>query len=310
MIDRDITFYADSQSSGQRLDAFLADKLSLSRSRICDLIISGNIAVCGVSQSKNYRIKENDLIAISLPEEQEISAIPQNIPIDIVYDDRDIIIVNKPQGMVVHPAPGNYNNTLVNALLYHCRNSLSGINGALRPGIVHRIDKDTSGLLIVAKNDEAHLKLSQMFSEHTFERKYQAIVYGSPKNDSGTIDLSIGRSKYDRKKMMYYPKGTPNTKNALTHYKVLERFRGYSYVQLKLETGRTHQIRVHMKSIGHPIVADPLYAPNQNSLGLSGQCLHAKYIAFHHPITGEFLQFDSPLPNYFSDLLRKLRIEQ
>lgn len=291
----------------ERLDRFLSEKVSVSRSRIVQLIEDGCILVNGDKKNKNYRLSQGDEISVEMPDDREIDALPENIPLDIVYEDKDIIIVNKPQNMVVHPAPGNSNGTLVNALLYHCKDSLSGINGKLRPGIVHRIDKDTSGLLIVAKNDASHNALSEMFKDHSFTRQYHAILYGSPKEDEGTVTLAIGRSKKDRKKMMYYPSGTPNTKEAKTHYKVLQRFEHYSYVELTLETGRTHQIRVHMLSLGCPVVGDPLYAPGRKNFNLIGQCLHAKNIGFNHPLTGEKMFFDSPLPAYFIETLEKVK---
>ncbi len=295
------------ETSGERLDRFLSDHLSISRSRIVLLIDDGNVLVNGQAKNKNYRLLSGDVVSLEMPEDQEIDAVPENIPLNIVYEDSDIIIIDKPQNMVVHPAPGNPTGTLVNALLYHCKDTLSGINGKLRPGIVHRIDKDTSGLLIVAKNDASHNALSAMFKDHSFTRQYHAILYGCPKEDEGTVSLAIGRSKKDRKKMMFYPSGTPNTKEAKTHYKVLQRFERYSYVELTLETGRTHQIRVHMLSLGCPVVGDPLYAPGRKNFDLIGQCLHAKNIGFCHPITGESMFFDSPLPSYFEETLEKVK---
>ena len=290
----------------QRLDAYLAANSNLSRTRATQLIQENLVTVNGKVQNKKYKTSVGDVIEFDLPVDEEIDAEPENIPIDIVYEDSDLLIVNKPQGMVVHPAPGNYTGTLVNALLYHCKD-LSGINGKLRPGIVHRIDKDTSGLLVIAKNDVAHSALGEMFHNHNFVRKYHAIVYGNLRENSGSITLAIGRSKSDRKKMAFYPSNSPNTKNAITHYRVLERFRGYTYVELTLETGRTHQIRVHMLSLSCPVLADPLYAPNRKTFGLLGQCLHAKYIEFQHPITKETLVFDSPLPEYFIKTLNEMR---
>jgi 23S rRNA pseudouridine1911/1915/1917 synthase len=288
---------------GIRLDAYLARTTGVSRSRIEKLITDGLVLVNGSETSKKHQLSVGDVIEYSIPSSDEIEAQPENIPLDIFYEDRDIVVVNKPQGMVVHPAPGNPNGTLVNALLFHCKDSLSGINGKLRPGIVHRIDKDTSGLLIVAKNDAAHIALSAMFQNHSFVRKYEAIIYGSLKNSSGTITYAIGRSKKDRKKMAFYPENSPNTKRAVTHYRVIQEFRGYSHVELTLETGRTHQIRLHMLSQSSPVLADPLYAPGRETFGLKGQCLHAKYIEFKHPITSEVLAFESPLPPHFQDVL-------
>lgn len=290
-----------------RLDLYLSKIAEISRTRAAQMIESGNVLVNGKSQNKKYLLSLGDKIEFITPQDEEIDALPENIPLDIVFEDEHIIIVNKPQNMVVHPAPGNHTGTLVNALLYHCKDSLSGINGKLRPGIVHRIDKDTSGLLIIAKNDAAHNRLSEMFKDHSFERKYQAILYGTPKVDEGCVNLAIGRSKKDRKKMAFYAPDTPNTKNAVTYFKVLERFDGYSHVELTLETGRTHQIRVHMLSLSCPVLGDPLYAPGRKSFGLVGQCLHAKYIRFKHPITGKELTFDSPLPDYFVETLNKIR---
>ncbi len=293
--------------SGVRLDTYLARCTQISRSRATTLIDDGLVFVNKKQQSKNYRLALGDVITFSLPIEEEIDAVPQNIPLDIYYEDEHIIVVNKPQGMVVHPAPGNPDGTLVNALLYHCKGSLSGINGKIRPGIVHRIDKDTSGLLIAAKNDAAHNALAEMFKNHSFVRKYEAIVYGVPKEEVGTINLAIGRSKKDRKKMAFFPPDSPNTKNAVTHYRVIERFAGYTHVELRLETGRTHQIRVHMLSMSCPVLADPLYAGGRKSFGLSGQCLHAKFIEFRHPIDGRVLTFEAPLPPYFLDVIKRLR---
>ncbi len=296
-----------SQEEGIRLDLFLSHNLQLSRSRSVQLIEKGDVLVNGETVSKKHLLSIGDKIHFVFPENEEIEALPENIPLDIFYEDRDLIVVNKPQGMVVHPAPGNHSGTLVNALLYHCKDSLSGINGKLRPGIVHRIDKDTSGLIVVAKNDEAHIGLAAMFQDHSFTRKYQAIVYGGPRTDSGSVNLSIGRSQKDRKKMACYPIGSPNTKEARTHFQVLERMSGYSHLELTLETGRTHQIRVHMLSLSCPVLADPLYAGGRKNFGLSGQCLHAKILGFRHPISGKNLYFDSALPSYFENTLTLLR---
>lgn len=290
-----------------RLDAFLSANTPLSRSRAVDLIDNGLVLVNGNSQNKKYKLKVGDSVCVSFPADEEIDAAPENIPLDVFYEDDHIIVVNKPQGMVVHPAPGNPSGTLVNALLFHCKDSLSGINGKLRPGIVHRIDKDTSGLLIVAKSDEAHVNLSKMFQDHSFTRKYEAVLYGAPRQDNGTVTWAIGRSKKDRKKMAFFEPNTPNTKNAITHFRVLERFPKHSHVELTLETGRTHQIRVHMLSLSCPVLGDPLYAAGRNGMGLSGQCLHAKHIAFQHPITGKHLSFEAPLPQYFLEILKKIK---
>ena len=296
-----------SQEEGIRLDLFLSRSTPLSRSRSALLIENGGVLVNGKIANKKQLISVGDEIRFFIPPDEEIEAIAEDIPLEIFYEDHDIIVVNKPQGMVVHPAPGNARGTLVNALLYHCKDSLSGINGKLRPGIVHRIDKDTSGLIVIAKNDEAHIGLAAMFLNHSFTRKYHAIVYGGPKTDFGSVNLAIGRSKIDRKKMAYYPSGSPNTKDAITHFQVVERMSGYSHLELTLETGRTHQIRVHMLSLSCPVLADPLYANGRKNFGLSGQCLHAKILGFRHPISGENLYFDSPLPSYFEDTLTLLR---
>ena len=288
---------------GTRLDVFLTKKTDKSRSYIQQNITEGNITVNGLAKNKNYVLRENDSISLRFPEPVSINTEAQDIPLDIVYEDNDILVINKPQGMVVHPAAGNYDGTLVNALLHHCKGSLSGINGKIRPGIVHRIDKDTSGLLIVAKNDDAHISLAQQISTHSFVRRYEAIVCGNIKDDFGTIDLPIGRSKKDRKK---YTVTDENSKHAITHFKVLQRFGKYTYVELTLETGRTHQIRVHMSNRGNPVVGDPVYGHSNNEFGLKGQCLFAKYIKFKHPITNEILEFDAPKPEYLVNALKKL----
>lgn len=295
------------ESPDERLDRFISNTISLSRSRVVALIENGHVSLNGKPCNKKCRVNVGDEITVLIPPHEEIDAPPQDIPLDIMYEDDSLIVVNKPQGMVVHPAPGNPDKTLVNALLYHCKGSLSGINGKLRPGIVHRIDKDTSGLLIVAKSDEAHNGLADMFKDHSFNRVYHAILYGNLKNDTGTVSLAIGRSKKDRKKMAAFPMGTEGAKDAVTHYRVLERFKGYCYVELRLETGRTHQIRVHMKSLGHPVLADPIYAEGRESFSLSGQCLHAKSIGFIHPINKTELFFDSELPDYFISTLELMR---
>ena len=273
------------RQSGVRLDKFLADSgLELSRSAAVGMIDNGNVTVNGKAQNKKYKLSDGDEVIIRIPDPVPYEAEAENIPLDIVYEDEDLLVVNKPKGMVVHPAAGNYDGTMVNALLYHCGDSLSGINGVLRPGIVHRIDKDTSGLLIVAKNDRAHKLLAEQIKEHSFTREYEAIVFGNLKNDEGTVDAPIGRHPVDRKKMCITPK---NSKNAVTHYQVLERLRGYTYIRCILETGRTHQIRVHLASLG--------------------QCLHARKIGFIHPTSGKYMEFVSPLPDYFEQFLAKLR---
>ena len=300
------------ENAGKRLDIFVSEWQNITRSAAQKLISGEFVTVNGAAQSKNYKLRVGDEVECELPEPIPADAIPQDIPIEIVYEDSDLLVVNKPKGMVVHPAPGNPDGTLVNALLWHIRD-LSGINGVIRPGIVHRIDKDTSGLLIVAKNDEAHLALAEQIKEHSFDREYRAILVGNLKDDAGVVDAPIGRSPKDRKKMAIVANGRP----ARTHYEVLERFSGrlgsYCYVKCVLETGRTHQIRVHMASLGHPVFGDEVYGANrtpfERSTGIAGQCLHAKLIGFVHPTTGEHLVFDSPLPGYFENILDKLRKE-
>ncbi len=290
----------------ERLDVSVSKNCGITRSAAAKLIEDGNVFVNGNRvMSKSIKPDAGAKITVLVPKPKECCAKPQNIDIKIVYEDDDLLVVNKPQGMVVHPAPGNYENTLVNALLYHCKGNLSGINGVIRPGIVHRIDKNTSGLLIVAKNDASHKKLASQIKEHSFTRIYNAVLLGNLKDDEGTIDLPIGRHFSDRKKMAVTQK---NSKNAVTHYKVLKRYNGYCLVMLKLETGRTHQIRVHMSYIGHPVLGDTVYSKNDKGakFGLSGQCLHAKVIGFVHPSTGKYMEFDSPLPEYFESVLKKL----
>lgn len=293
------------RQSGVRLDRFLADSgLELSRSAAVGLIDNGNVTVNGKAQNKKYKLSDGDEVIICIPDPVPYEAKAENIPLDIIYEDEDLLVVNKPKGMVVHPAAGNYDGTLVNALLYHCGDSLSGINGVLRPGIVHRIDKDTSGLLIVAKNDHAHKLLAEQIKAHSFTREYEAIVFGNLKNDEGTVDAPIGRHPVDRKKMCITPK---NSKNAVTHYHVLERLKGYTYIRCMLETGRTHQIRVHMASLGHPVSGDTVYGVKNEKVPFTGQCLHARKIGFVHPSSGEYIEFTSPLPDYFEQFLSKLR---
>ena len=253
--------------------------------------------------SKSYKLSAGDRVVIELPENTELEVVAQNIPIDVVYEDKDLLVVNKPKGMVVHPAPGNPDKTLVNALLYHCKGQLSGINGVIRPGIVHRIDKDTSGLLVIAKNDAAHNGLSEQFAVHSIKREYHAICYGNVKTDSGTINAPIGRHPINRKQMAITPN---NSKNAITHYEVIERFSKFTYIKCHLETGRTHQIRVHMSSLGHPIAGDEVYGPKKPIKLLAGQCLHAKVLGFTHPITKQEMLFDSELPQYFTQFIKTL----
>ena len=290
--------------NGIRVDKFVAESgIGLSRSASVSLIEKELVKVNGKAVGKNFKLSSGDCVAVGVPEPVAYEAKAENIPLDIVYEDGDLLVVNKPKGMVVHPAAGNYDGTLVNALLYHCGGSLSGINGVMRPGIVHRIDKDTSGLLIVAKNDFAHASLAEQIKEHSFTREYEAVVFGNLKDDSGTVDAPIGRNPNDRKKMCVTQK---NSKNAVTHYTVLRRYRGYTHIKCRLETGRTHQIRVHMAYLGHPVAGDKVYGVKNEKLSFEGQCLHAKKIGFIHPRSGEYIEFDSSLPEYFSGFLKKL----
>ena len=293
--------------AGERIDRFLSCRLEeLSRSYIQKLIKEGHVKVGEKTVKANYKLCAGDEVSIEIPDASEPDILPENIPLDILYEDSDILVVNKPKGMVVHPAAGHYSGTLVNALMYHCKDSLSGINGVLRPGIVHRIDMDTTGSLLVCKQDEAHRILAKQLKEHTIRREYHAIVHGNLKEDAGTIDAPIGRHPTDRKKMsVNYKNGKP----AVTHYQVLERFGNFTYICCRLETGRTHQIRVHMASIHHPLLGDEVYGPAGKPAikGLKGQVLHAKVLGIHHPATGEYMEFDAPLPEYFVDILQKLR---
>ena len=287
-----------------RIDKLLADELEeFTRSGIAKLISEGNVFVNDKSVSKNYKCKIGDNIVVNVPDAVELDVEAQNIPLDIVYEDDDLLVVNKPKGMVVHPAAGNYKDTLVNALLYHCKDSLSGINGVIRPGIVHRIDKDTSGLLIVAKNDMAHLELAKQIKEHSFHRAYQAVVYGNIKEDKGTVHQPIGRNPKDRKKMAVTDK---NSKDAVTHYEVIKRYGEFTHIRCILETGRTHQIRVHMSYIGHSLAGDSVYGPRKVITSLEGQCLHAGEIGFVHPRTKEYMEVKAELPEYFANFINKL----
>ena len=291
-----------------RLDVFVSNSFSITRSRSANLISDGFVVVNGASKKKNYDVKFGDVVEVALPMPVEVDTVKENIPISIVYEDDDLLVVNKAQGMVVHPAPGHSTGTLVNALLYHI-DDLSGINGVKRSGIVHRIDKNTSGLLLVAKNDVAHVSLSEQIKEHSLDRFYEAIVHGTPKENSGDINFSIGRSKVDRKMMAAYPEGSTESgvRSASTHFDVLKSYGSFSHLRLKLKTGRTHQIRVHMKAIGHPVVGDNVYTPIRlENFGLQGQCLHARAIGFVHPRSGERLYFESELPDYFAKVINKL----
>ncbi|OON97067.1 MAG: RNA pseudouridine synthase [Epulopiscium sp. Nele67-Bin005] len=298
-----ISFVIEENESG-RIDKILAKNYpDFTRSFIQKQIEKGLLTINNKQQSGSYKVKTGDTIELNLPPLEEVDILPENIPLNIVYEDNDLIIINKPQGMVVHPASGHYSGTLVNALMHHCKDSLSGINGEIRPGIVHRIDKDTSGLLMVAKNDKAHLSLSEQLKDHSITRKYHAIVYGKLKDDEGIIDKPIARSPKDRKKMAIVQGG----REAKTSYKVIERFKDATYVELKLYTGRTHQIRVHMTSIGYPLIGDPLYGRTKHIFGLDQQMLHAKVLGFDHPITNEKLHFESELPQKFSTTIDRLR---
>ncbi|MGN0490602.1 RluA family pseudouridine synthase [Ruminococcus sp.] len=290
--------------NGIRLDKFISvADVGLSRSAAVNLIEKSGVTVNEKQVDKKYKLSAGDVVVLQIPEPVPYEAKAENIPLDIVYEDDYLLVVNKPKGMVVHPAAGNYDGTLVNALLYHCGDSLSGINGVLRPGIVHRIDKDTSGLLIVAKNDFAHAHLAKQIKDHSFTREYEAVVFGNLKDDEGTVDAPIGRNPNDRKKMCVT---TKNSKNAVTHYSVIRRYKGYTHIKCKLETGRTHQIRVHMAYLGHPVAGDTVYGVKNEKVSFVGQCLHARKIGFIHPKTEEYLEFSSQLPDYFTEFLTKL----
>lgn len=288
-----------------RLDAFLAENAeNITRSRAQKLIKEGFVTVNGAPAKVSHKLTAGDEVWFEIPAAKETEIVAEDIPLDIVYEDGDMLIINKPQGMVVHPAAGNYSGTMVNALMSHCKGSLSGINGEQRPGILHRIDKDTSGLLLVAKNDNAHIKLSEQIKAHSLTREYLALVHGNIKEDSGTIDAPIGRDTQNRKKMTITEK---NSKSAVTHFFVLERFGRYTYIKCRLETGRTHQIRVHMSKNGHPIVGDKTYGAKKEEFNLKGQLLHAHKVGFIHPTTGEYMEFERAVPEYFSAVLQKLR---
>ncbi len=287
---------------GERIDSYIAKNTDLSRSRVVSLIEEGNVLLNGKPATKKDKVKSGDEISVTIPEAIPLEVKAEDIPLDIIYEDSDLLVVNKSKGMVVHPAAGNYEGTLVNALLFHCRDSLSGINGVMRPGILHRIDKNTSGLLMVAKNDNAHSFLAEQIKEHSFEREYEAVVHGNIKADSGVVNAPIGRHPVKRKQMAVTDK---NSKEAVTHYEVIERFGAFTHIRCRLETGRTHQIRVHMAYVGHPVAGDDVYGPKKAAGGLTGQCLHAKRIGFIHPSTREYMEFESLLPDYFIKFLQK-----
>lgn len=294
-------------AAGWRADKLIAEALpELSRSAVQNLIRDGHVICDNKIVQKSTKLAPGSVLCVKIPEARPLDVKAENIPLDIVYEDDDLLVVNKPKGMVVHPAAGNYDGTLVNALLYHCGDSLSGINGVIRPGIVHRIDKDTSGLLIVAKNDTAHRHLAEQIKAHSFTREYRAVVYGKIRED-GTVDAPIARHPQDRKRMAV--QNTPNARNAVTHYFVTKNFTGFTQLCLRLETGRTHQIRVHMAYIGHPVAGDPVYGPKKIITQLHGQCLHAGLIGFIHPRTGEYMEFEAPLPPYFTDFVKTLHAE-
>lgn len=302
--------FVSEEEEGVRLDVFVAEQFeAFSRSYIQKLIKDQMVSVNGSLEKNRYLVKTGDEIEVNIPPAVELDVKPQDIPLEIVYEDDDLLVVNKPKGMVVHPAPGNYENTLVNALLHHCRGQLSSINGVIRPGIVHRIDKDTSGLLMVAKNNQAHRSLAEQLKEHSITRKYHALVTGNIKENQATVNAPIGRNPSDRLKMAVIEGG----RNAITHFKVLERFfYEYTYIEAQLETGRTHQIRVHLSYIHHPLVGDELYGGKSSKFNLQGQVLHAKTLGFIHPTTGNYMEFDAPLPQYFTkvlDVLGMLKIK-
>ena len=288
---------------GKRIDAFIAEKVDISRVTVQRLIDKENISVNGKKTKPSYKVQENDVIEVEEEKPKEIELKAQEIPLEILYEDDDIIVVNKPKGMVVHPANGNPDGTLVNAIMAICKDSLSGIGGEIRPGIVHRLDKDTSGALIIAKNDKAHINMSEQIKNHEVEKTYIALVKGIVKENEATINMPIGRSTKDRKKMAV----NKNGKNAVTHFKVLERFNNYTLLEVKIETGRTHQIRVHLTEIGYPIVGDGVYSNGKNEWGIQGQCLHAKSLKFKHPITGKELFIEAPLPEYFDKIISELK---
>lgn len=303
---KQINFEVLSEDADSRIDRYLAQQMpDQSRSFLQKLIREEQITVNGRPVKANYRLQPEDQVLVIVPDPQLPDILPENIPLDILYEDSDVLVINKPKGMVVHPAAGHYTNTVVNAVMYHCQGNLSGINGVMRPGIVHRIDMDTTGAIVICKNDQAHQSLAQQLKEHSITRSYRAIVWNNLKEDEGTVDRPIGRHPVDRKKMAVNEK---NGKPAVTHYRVLERFGRFTYIECRLETGRTHQIRVHMASIGHPLLGDEVYGPSgKQPFRLQGQCLHAMTLGFLHPSTGEYVEFEAPLPEYFTQLLKNFR---
>lgn len=306
MIEKEI-FEATAEDEGVRIDGFVADAIEeISRNRAQGLLMEDRVLVNGRPVKKNYKVSEGDIISVEIPEPEPVELVAQDIPLDIIYEDESLLVINKPKGMVVHPAPSHPDGTVVNAVMFHCGNKLSGIGGQLRPGIVHRIDKDTSGLLLVAKNDEAHAALAAQLKDRSLSRVYEAIVLGRVKEDEGRIDAPIGRSLRDRKKMAV---GGAAARQAATRYEVVARYNGYTHIRCHLETGRTHQIRVHMAHIGHPVAGDEVYGRGREKTGLEGQCLHAGRIKFIHPRTGERMEFSCPLPDYFVNFESRLRRE-
>ena len=297
-------FLVGEEEEGDRLDVYLSEQLGdMSRSYIQKIIKDKKVEVNNKIEKAKYLVKEEDKVKIEIPAPKLLEVVAQDIPIDIVYEDNDVLIVNKPQDMVVHPAPGNYDNTLVNAILYHCKDKLSSINGVIRPGIVHRIDKDTSGLLMIAKNNNAHNSLAEQLKDHSITREYEFICHGVVKDDKITVNKPIGRNPKDRLKMAVVKDG----KHAVTHFEVVERFENFTHMRARLETGRTHQIRVHAISINHPLLGDPIYGPKNTKFKLNGQTLHAKKLGFIHPTTSKYIEFDSELPEYFKEIIKKLK---
>lgn len=300
------TIGIEKEDAGSRIDVFIAENVEeLTRSAVQRMIESGHVRLNGGQAKANYKLRAKDVIDIEIPEAKTVEIIPEDIPLDILYEDADVIVVNKPQGMVVHPALGHTTGTLVNGLMYHCGDSLSGINGEKRPGIVHRIDKDTSGVLMVAKNDATHQALAAQLAEHSITRRYSAIVFNGFQEDSGTVDQPIGRNPLDRKKMAVTQK---HSRRAVTHYRVLERLGNFTLIEAQLETGRTHQIRVHLTYIGHPLLGDLVYGPKKQPIRLEGQALHARVLGFIHPTKGEYMEFEAPLPESFEKILQRLRV--